>query len=294
MAAVRKALVGTIVAIFGVGAALGLAYSAAAKPSNSRQPQTLAKALKKCKKDKSRSRRAQCESTAKARYKSKSTSGGHKDTGTGPGTGATTGTGTATGTGAATDSGTLAGTGAVAGTGTATGTGTTTGTTATGATGTGAATGTGPETTTSRPCECISTGTLAQELLAKLALPEGAVEVAPLPGFGPTDDGLGANPDAVDVSRFWHVPGEPSAVIAAIQAAIESHPRSAIRSSEHGVSTGPGGPESWFASFSFTVREPEVAEGEELGFVAIAAEGGGTALRAVAQIIPAGAPPGPH
>ena len=68
---VRRALIGATVAIFGIGAALGLGYSAGATPVGKHQVRTLAKALKKCKKDRATSKRKKCEKTARARYKSK-------------------------------------------------------------------------------------------------------------------------------------------------------------------------------------------------------------------------------
>ena len=123
MGVVRRGLIGTIVAIFGVVAALGVGYSAVAKPGNRHHAQKLAKALKKCRKDKPRSKRRTCEKTAKAKHESKTETGGYKRTGPGTGTGTPTRTGTTTGPGTAT--GTGAGTGTATGTGTA---GTTTGT----------------------------------------------------------------------------------------------------------------------------------------------------------------------
>lgn len=105
-----------IVAILGIAGAL-VAYPAGAKPGSRHNVQKLAKALKKCEKDKSKRKRRACEKTAQAKYKSKAP-GGNTDTGAGAPT--ATGTGAATGTGTAT-----------APTGTTTGIGATTGTTAT-------------------------------------------------------------------------------------------------------------------------------------------------------------------
>ena len=103
----RRGFIGTIVAIFGVAAALGVGYSAVAKPGSRHHAQKLAKALKKCRKDKPRSKRKNCQKTAKAKYKSKTETGGRK--GMGAGTGMTTGTtkGTGAGTPEPSDSGTL-------------------------------------------------------------------------------------------------------------------------------------------------------------------------------------------
>ncbi len=135
----RRASFGAIVAIFGMAAALSLAYSAGAKPGSGNDRQKLAKALRTCKKDESKSKRKKCEKTAEAKYKSETKTGGHTGTGTatapGP-TGKTLGTGTST-MGTGTGTGTT-GTGtSTMGTGTGTGTtGTGTGTTGTGTTGT--------------------------------------------------------------------------------------------------------------------------------------------------------------
>jgi hypothetical protein len=92
---VRRALIGTIVATFGIVSTLGVGYSAEAKPGTSHRGQKLANALRKCEKDKSKSKRERCQKTAKAKYKSMAETGGHKRTGaaTPPVTGATGPTG---------------------------------------------------------------------------------------------------------------------------------------------------------------------------------------------------------
>ena len=91
----RRAL---IVAIFAIAGAF-VAYPAGAKPGGRYDAQKLAKALKKCRKDKSKSKRSRCEQTAKAKYESKAKTGGRERTGAGTGAGTPTGTGTTTGTG---------------------------------------------------------------------------------------------------------------------------------------------------------------------------------------------------
>jgi mono/diheme cytochrome c family protein len=142
MAVVRRALVGAIVAIFGIVGILGTGYSAGAKPGSRHDAQKLAEALKKCKKDRSKSKRKKCEKTARARYRSKTKRAG-KGIGTTTGMattiGTTTATATATGMGAATATATGTTTAAV----TATGTGATGMGTATGGTTGGTATTTG-------------------------------------------------------------------------------------------------------------------------------------------------------
>jgi mono/diheme cytochrome c family protein len=128
------------VAIFGIGVALGAGYSEGLSRVAGHQAQTLAKALKQCRKDRSGSRRKACEIAARKKYASKNhgkklqrkvskgteagggTTGSGGRTATGTGVGATTGTPTTgTGIGATTGAGATTGTGATTGaTGTAT------------------------------------------------------------------------------------------------------------------------------------------------------------------------------
>jgi hypothetical protein len=93
----RRVLIGTIVAIFGIAGALGTGYSAGAKLGSGHGTQKLARALRACKKNRSKSKRRKCERTAEAKYESKTKTGDHKGTGTGTTTGIGT-TETATGT----------------------------------------------------------------------------------------------------------------------------------------------------------------------------------------------------
>ena len=76
------------------------------------------------------------------------------------------------------------------------------------------------------------------------------------------------------------MPGEPEVVAAW----IEAHVPAGARLSGYGDSTGLG-VMRWFAGFRFPVNEPDVISSEELAFEAIAAEGGGTALRADGEVI---------
>ena len=103
----RRASTGMIVAILGIAGTF-VAYPAGAKPGSRHYGKELAAALKKCKKDKPQSKRKKCERTAKAEYKLKTETGGHKGTGTGTETG--TGTGTGTGTTGATGTANTTGT----------------------------------------------------------------------------------------------------------------------------------------------------------------------------------------
>ena len=80
---VRRALMGGIVAILAIVGTLGMSYSAGANSGSRQHAQKLAKALKECKKDESKSKRKKCEKTAKAKFTSKTEIGGHKGTETG-------------------------------------------------------------------------------------------------------------------------------------------------------------------------------------------------------------------
>ncbi len=113
-----------------------LAYSVggevipAAAAKTQTKAQKLAKALKACKKDKSKSKRKACEKKADKLYGKQPKTEHHATettTGTGTGTGTTAGTGTTTTTGTTTGTGATTGTGTATGTGTGTGAGTTTG-----------------------------------------------------------------------------------------------------------------------------------------------------------------------
>jgi hypothetical protein len=120
----------------------------------------------------------------------------------------------------------------------------------------------------------------AQRLLGELALPERAVRVNSEQGLV-APESRPATTQLVDANRYWHLRGEPSTVIAW----IEAQSPAGARLSEHGEASGPGGVGRWFGAFSFPVDEPEALSSEELAFEAIPAEGGGTALRADAQVI---------
>lgn len=65
--AVRRVLIGGVAPIVGVAGTLGMGYSAGAKPGRSQHAQKLAGALRKCERDKSKSKREKCQRTAKAK-----------------------------------------------------------------------------------------------------------------------------------------------------------------------------------------------------------------------------------
>jgi hypothetical protein len=142
----RRVPVDGLVAVAVILGVAGLVvYPALAKPGSRHDAQKLAKALKKCEKDKSERKRKKCERTVKAKYGSKTRAGGYRGTGAAMGTGTARGTATATGTtttgtATATGTGSTRGTGTTAGTGTATATATATGTSTGGATTTTGAT----------------------------------------------------------------------------------------------------------------------------------------------------------
>jgi hypothetical protein len=87
------------------------------------------------------------------------------------------------------------------------------------------------------------------------------------------------------MDRYWHVPGEPKAVMAW----IESHPPTGSHLLGEGSSVI-GGVTKWFSAFQFAVsKEPGANQSEELSFETIAAQAGGAALRADAQVVAASA-----
>ena len=202
----RRVLVGTTVAIIGIVGILGSGYSAGAQPRSPHDARKLAKALKDCKKDKSSSKRKKCEKTAEARYKSKTTTGGHGSTGTGTGTAAGTSTGTGTGTAAGTSGrrrGHSTGTGAGTPTGTATGAGTA---------GAGTAgTTTGPPTTGPEPAPMlIPSGVVAISVKASACSPPGT------PACGGREEAW-APPHGMYVSQIITEPGAVAEMIATIE-----------------------------------------------------------------------------
>jgi hypothetical protein len=129
---------------------------------------------------------------------------------------------------------------------------------------------------------------VAQELLAELPLPKGAVKVGIVrqlelqterwPRDGPCRP-------VVEVQGYWHVPGIASAVIKWIQA----HPPASVI--PHTGGSGEGGtPRSWSGELRVAVKEPNVVQRETLYFVAIEAPTkGGAALQGDAVVAPAGA-----
>ncbi len=120
---------------------------------------------------------------------------------------------------------------------------------------------------------------VAQELLEVLPLPEGAVEIGPVPALNRAPRKPGCAP-LMDLERFWRVPGKPRAVAVW----IETHAPAGAQGGASGKSHGPDGVKKWIGGFSFTVKEPTMIQSEDLVFEAIA-EGGGAALRADAQVV---------
>jgi hypothetical protein len=122
----------------------------------------------------------------------------------------------------------------------------------------------------------------ARHLLSLLVLPPGAVS-------SPTDPsvdrllgspGLGTGSvGAVDRHRFWRVPGDPTAVLAS----VEGHPPAGSRLMARGSSSGPSG-DTRSDDFSFAAVHG-VLLSRSLVVTVAAARGGGTAVRADAEIV---------
>jgi hypothetical protein len=124
----------------------------------------------------------------------------------------------------------------------------------------------------------------AAPLLAKLRLPAGATRSSADPAANSALNMPAietATPARVDRHAFWRVPGAPQTAIAWIRA----HPpagSSGVFTS--GVSSVHFVPYAWSVSFSFPVK-PGVLRSKTLGVVVTAARGGGTAVRADAELV---------
>lgn len=119
----------------------------------------------------------------------------------------------------------------------------------------------------------------ASQMLAALQLPTGATEVTTDPS---QSSALGspatsmATPALVDDHAFWRVPGTPASVLSWIQA----NPPAGAKRDE---SSGGEGTPSW-VGFRFPPRSG-VLSSRELVIEVASATGGGTALRADAQVV---------
>lgn len=85
----------------------------------------------------------------------------------------------------------------------------------------------------------------------------------------------------METYRFWYVPGEPSTVIVRIGA----HARAG---DIQGESFDPRGGYVW-ANSNFPVKDRDVVRFEQLAFGAAVLKAGRAALRADAEVVPAGA-----
>jgi hypothetical protein len=130
-----------------------------------------------------------------------------------------------------------------------------------------------------RPAEEV-----AQKILGELPLPQRAVEVGsvPWPSLSRPPWSTGCWP-LVDVHRFWYVPGAPRAVIAWIQARA---PRGNSSGETLGVDPVINGT-SYFGP-------SDGVQNATLLFEATVVNEERTALRADAEVIPAGARCAPH
>lgn len=130
---------------------------------------------------------------------------------------------------------------------------------------------------------------IANEILAELPLPEGAVQVSSpsrLGRFGdqlvPARVGVPCSPEVAQ-DDYWRVPGTAREVIRWIQ----DHPLTGAHRTGSGEGGGGDGREpEWDGYLSVAVKKPGVVQREELLFAAIEAKGG-TALRGEAVVVPA-------
>ena len=289
----RRTLVGAIVVIFGLGAALSAGYAAGAKSAKGHHARCASKSSKS--KAKFAKRQAKCERARKTRpgRRNRAKAVGPRRTTTSPRSStppATILTGTTTDGDATTVSGAM-GTGA--GTGTATGTdttGTTTGTA--GTTGTGTGTGSGkatgpttkpePELTPAEAERKAAAEADAQELLGELQLPEGALQDNTNPAGGGWLSGAADVPatgNLVDLHGWWTVRGEAQAV----RAFIEAHPPAGSQRWITGTSSGPEGID-WVVGYRWPTVNG-VLQSPTLVIQLVALPEGRTGVRADAMVV---------
>jgi hypothetical protein len=126
-------------------------------------------------------------------------------------------------------------------------------------------------------------GISAHALLLTLRLPAGAQPSATDPA---RSDALARSPSApatpalVDLHRFWWLPGG----LQEVSNWIQHHPPHGATGNMGGASATPGGTTSQWTGFGFAPRSGVLSERELIVTVAHA-RGGGTALRADAQVV---------
>jgi hypothetical protein len=124
----------------------------------------------------------------------------------------------------------------------------------------------------------------AGPLLASLRLPSGAARSGSDPADNSALNGPAfatATPARVDKHVFWRVAGSPQTVIDWIRA---HPPRGSTGVFSSGVATLHGVPYAWSLAFSYRARR-NVLRSKTLGVLVTAARGGGTALRADAEVV---------
>jgi hypothetical protein len=130
--------------------------------------------------------------------------------------------------------------------------------------------------------------TLAGTLIGEVPLPAGAAEVSSDPESSRTHPWLDVTEVPlstllVDVGRFWRVPGDPKSVMDWIAA----HPPPGFTKSGKETGSANGTMRFWGVHLAASIPGPisrRIAQ-EELTIGATAADGGGTALRADAQVV---------
>jgi hypothetical protein len=122
----------------------------------------------------------------------------------------------------------------------------------------------------------------AQRVLAKLQLPSGAMRSQADPSASElaTPVSRPGTPDLVDLHSFWRVPDDQFSVLEWIR----DHPPAGSKLREQGTSGRNGSIDSQWVGFSF-VGFPTEWLSETLLVTVAAARGGGTAVRADAQVV---------
>lgn len=135
----------------------------------------------------------------------------------------------------------------------------------------------------SGPTNSASAQTAAQRILGKLQLPPGATRSAGDPSGSKLASPAThpATPNLVDVHSFWRVPGDHFSVFDWIR----QHPPAGSTLETQGGGGVNGAISSQWAGFSFLSPTWGGAPSEMLLLTVTAARGGGTAVRADAQVV---------
>ena len=123
----------------------------------------------------------------------------------------------------------------------------------------------------------------AELLLRRVVLPAGAVPGGSSSEATPVLHGPGSQPPApnlLDVHGYWHVPGEPHTVADW----LHGHPPASATIKGGGAAGTGDAPNMWWVRYAFRAPRDRFRS-EELVLALVRANGGGTLLRADAQVV---------